>query len=122
MAVREIKNLDQLMDGGVTAIFNAELKKVWDNIFDLRTEPNKKRKLTLTFEFMPTTNRDAAVMKYYVKPTLVQPSAVQQTVFMHQRDDGTVVVTEQTSEIPGQIDLDGNEAPEPMVIEFSKSI
>lgn len=49
MASREIKQLDNLMDGAVAERFNAELKKIWANIFDHRTSPTKPRAITLKF-------------------------------------------------------------------------
>ena len=43
---------------------NAELKKIWANIFDHRTSPTKPRAITLKFVFTPNVNRDAADMTY----------------------------------------------------------
>lgn len=116
---RDIKNLDTLMDGAVVERFNAELRKVLENIYDMRTDPIKKRKIVLEFAFTPSANRDAATMTYNVKTTLVPPKEIEQTVLMRQRDDGSVVVTERTDQIPGQIDMTGNEQPLPRVIEFA---
>lgn len=118
MGSKEFKNLDGLMDGGVSERFNAELQKVWANVFDLRTDPTQKRKITLTFTFQPSQNRDAATMSYDVKTTLASPMPMLQTVLMHQRDDGSVIVTERTDQVPGQIDMSGNEQPLPKVIKF----
>ena len=93
MASREIKQLDNLMDGAVAERFNAELKKIWANIFDHRTSPTKPRAIT--------------------------PEAMKQMVMMRQLDDGTVVVTEHTDQIPGQMDMDGNEQSEPTIAQFN---
>lgn len=119
MGSRELKNLDGLMDGGVTERFNAELQTVWQNIFDMRTSAKQKRKISLTFTFLPSVNRDTAVMSYDVKTSLAPPEPMVQTVLMYQRDDGSVLVTERTDQIPGQIDMGGSEQPLPKVIEFS---
>ena len=40
--------------------------------------------------------------------------------YMRQCDDGTVQMQGFTSQVPGQIDMDGKEAPVPNVIEFTK--
>ena len=42
-------------------------------------------------------------------------------MFMRQRDDGSVQVTEQTAQLPGQIDMAGEEQPMPNVVEFKPS-
>lgn len=39
MATRQIKNLDELMDGAVNEQFNQNLAQLWDNVFD----PNIQR-------------------------------------------------------------------------------
>ena len=119
MASREIKQLDNLMDGAVAERFNAELKKIWANIFDHRTSPTKPRAFSLKFVFTPNVNRDAADMTYEVTTKLAAPEAMKQMVMMRQRDDGTVVVTEHTDQIPGQMDMDGNEQPEPTIAQFN---
>ena len=119
MASRQIKSLDQLMDGAVAERFNSELTKIWSNIYDLRTDPEKVREISLKFKFKPNSKRDAATMTYDVTVKLASPEPISQTVLMRQKDDGTVAVSEVTDQIPGQIDVDGNEAPTPRVIEFA---
>lgn len=116
MPSREINSLDQLMDGAVKERFQRELEKVWANIFDYRTNPKKPRTIALIFKFIPSERRDAASMVFDVKPTLVPPEALQQTVLMHLCDDGTVQVTEHTDQVPGQMDIDGGEAPLPNIV------
>ena len=118
MALRQIESLDNLMDGAVTERFNAELAKIWNNIFDLRTDPEKVREISLKFRFKPTKSRDAATMSYEVLTKTAPPEPLSQMVLMRQRDDGSVQVSEVTEQIPGQMDLDGNEQPAPRVITF----
>lgn len=119
MPSREIKSLDQVMNGAVNERFQAELSKVWQNIFDPNTNPEQKRSVTLTFTFKPNQNRDAASMSFNVSSKVAAPIPVQQTVLMYQRDDGSVIVTERTEQIPGQLDIEGHEQRVPRVVEFS---
>ncbi len=119
MPSREIKSLDQVMNGAVNERFKTELEKVWKNIFDPNTNPEQKRSVTLTFTFKPNQNRDAASMSFNVNSKIASPIPVQQTVLMYQRDDGSVVVTERTEQVPGQMDIDGNEQRIPHVVEFA---
>ena len=118
MPSRELKSLDQLMDGALVERFNAELAKLWDNIFDMRTDPRKTRAISIIFKFIPNERRDAADMVTDVNVKLLPPKPLQQTVLMHQHDDGTVLVSELTDQIPGQMDIEGDEQPLPQVVEF----
>ena len=34
--------------------------------------------------------------------------------------DGSVVATERTNQVPGQLDIEGNEAPLPQTVNFGK--
>lgn len=115
---RVIDSLDNLMEGAVKERFNVELQELWKNIFDMRTSPTKARTITLTFSFIPSVNRDAAAMRYDVKTKLSPPEPLTQTVLMRQKDDGTVIVSEKSDQVAGQMDMQGRESPLPNVIEF----
>lgn len=41
--VRQVKKLDELMDGAITERFNRELQRVLENVFDPNTNPKAKR-------------------------------------------------------------------------------
>ena len=120
MVSREFTSIDQLMDGAVSERFRDELKKVSDNLFDMSTDASKVRKLTLTFSFKPTEDRQFAELKVDVKSTLVPAAAMKQILFMAQEDSGAVHLIEQTNQIPGQIDIYGEEqdAPREAIFEF----
>lgn len=118
MGQREYKGFDQLMGGTVSKRFNDELEVLWDNVYDYRTSATKTRSITLTVTIKPNANRDASTILYDIKSKPAPTDALQQTVFMRQRDDGSVQVTEQTDQVPGQIDMDGSEQPLPNVVEF----
>lgn len=118
MANREIKSLDQLMDGGVSEQFTSELQRIWTNMFDPNTNPKTKREITLKIGFVPNKNRDAAEMTASVTSKLAAREPLSQTVMMMQHDDGSVTVTEQTRQIAGQIDISG-QVVIPKVMEFS---
>lgn len=120
MASREFTSIDQLMDGAVSERFREELKKVSDNLFDMSTDANKVRTLTLTFSFRPTDDRQFAELKVDVKSRLVPATAMKQMLFMAQEDSGAVHLIEQTSQVPGQIDIYGEEQamPKEAIFEF----
>ena len=106
--MKEIQNLDQLMNGALNERFNSEIKKVWDNVLDPNTDPKAKRKLVMTITMKPNANRDAAEMEAEVNVKLAPPVPIQQTVYVHRNDDGSVHALENNGQLPGQVDLYGN--------------
>ena len=118
MPQKPYRGLDQLMDGAITKRFNDELTRLWDNVYDMRAPATKARTITLKVTIKPNANRDAAAILYAIKSAPAAPEALQQTVSMRQRDDVSVQVTEQTDQLPGQIDMAGEEQPMPNVVEF----
>lgn len=118
---RQIKQLDELMDGALTERFNWEMEKVLRNVFDPNTDPKTKRQIQILIEIAPNERRDAAAFKVDVKSKIAPPVAMTQTCFLYQDDEGNVTATEITRQVPGQMDMDGNEQPMPRVVEFGKS-
>lgn len=119
MQHREIKRLDELMDGALTERFNYEMERVLQNVFDPNTSPTGKRNITITISIAPNERRDAAEFKVDIKSKLAYPVAVAQTVLLAQNDDGTVTATEVTNQVPGQLDMAGEEFL-PKVVSFGK--
>lgn len=117
---RQIKSLDELMDGGVAERFNQQLAKVWENVYDPNTEPDKMRVVVLTVKIKPNERRDACEMKVDVAAKLAPQVSLSQTVMITQCEDGSVLATERTSEVPGQVDMEGGITPMPKTIEFPK--
>lgn len=117
MATREIRNLDELMDGALTERFNYEMSRVLHNVFDPNTDPKARRQISIVVDIKPNERRDAAEFKVDVKSKLAAPVAVSQTVFIAMDDHGKVTATEITNQVPGQIRMDG-ETVLPNVIEF----
>ena len=121
MAERPIKSLDDLMDGGVAERFNVELSKVWDNVYDPNTDSSKVRAVVLTVKIRPNERRDACDMRVSVQSKLAPQVELSQTVMITQRDDGSVLATERTDQIPGQVDIEGNVEPMPKTISFRRA-
>lgn len=115
---RQIKQLDELMDGALTERFNYEMERVLQNVFDANTNPKAKRQIQIVIDIAPNERRDAAEFKVDVKSKIAPPVAIAQTVFLHMDDSGNVTATEMTHQVPGQIDMDGNEQALPRVVEF----
>ena len=118
---RQMKKLDELMDGAVTERFNMEMDRVMKNIYDPNTDPKAKRSIMITITIEPNESRDVGRYAVDVKSKTAPMMPITQVCFLRQNDDGMVVATEMTKQVPGQMDMDGNEAPMPRVVEFGKS-
>ena len=118
---RQIKQLDELMDGALTERFNREMDRVLQNVFDPNTDPKGKRQIQIIIEITPNETRDVAKFKVDLKTKIAPPVPMTQMCFLYQNDAGDVTATEITREVPGQMDMDGGEQPLPRVVEFGKS-
>ena len=115
---RPIKSLSDLMDGGVEERFNSALAEVWENVYDPNTDPKKAREVVLKVKITPNERRDSCDFRVSVVPKLAPKTDLTQTVMLTISADGTVTATERTTQIPGQLDIEGNEAPMPKVMSF----
>lgn len=115
---RPIKSLSELMDGSVEERFNEELAKVWQNVYDPMTDPTKVREVILKVKIAPNERRDACSFRVSVSSKLAPHNELSQTVMLQYNTNGTVTATERTDQVPGQIDMQGNEQPMPHVLTF----
>ena len=120
MAERPIKSLSDLMDGGLEERFNQELTKVWQNVYDPNTNPTAARKVVMEVKIVPNERRDSVQFHVNVSSKLAPHVALTQTVMLSLGADGTITATERTEQVPGQLDMEGNEAPLPSTIGFGR--
>lgn len=118
---RMIQKLSELMDGGVEERFNQELSRVWDNVYDPNTDPRKVREVTLKVKIIPNERRDSCDFRVNCTSKLAPLVDLTQTVMLQIANDGSVIATERTEQVPGQIDIDGGEQPIPHVMSFPKA-
>ena len=117
---RPIKSLSDLMDGGVEERFNAALAEVWENVYGPNTDAKKQREVKLKNENTHNERRDSCDFRVSVVPKLAPKVDLTQTVMLTISADGSVVATERTNQVPGQLDIEGNEAPLPQTVNFGK--
>lgn len=120
MAERPIKSLSDLMDGGLEERFNQELTKVWQNVYDPNTNPTAARQVVMEVKIVPNERRDSVQFHVNVSSKLAPHVALTQTVMLSLGADGTITATERTEQVPGQLDMEGNEAPLPSTISFGR--
>lgn len=120
MAERPIKSLSDLMDGGVEERFNDALAKVWENVYDPNTEARRAREVIMKVKIIPNERRDSCDFRVDIAPRLAPPATLSQTVMLNLGMNGEIIATERTDQIPGQVDIDGNESPIPKTVQFPK--
>lgn len=116
---RNIKKLDDLMDGALTARFNRGFDEVLRNVFDPNTDPEKTRKIILTVQIRPNKDRTSASFLTDIKTVIAPPVTLSQMVLIARDDEGNVIAQEVTSQVPGQVSMDGDISM-PNVVRFKK--
>ena len=116
---RQIKKLDELMDGALTERFNQVLDEVMRNAVDPNTDPKAKRQVKIVIDVIPNERRDTASFKTHVESKVAPRAPISQVVFLHVSDDGTITATEVTNQVPGQLAMDGTEQDLPNVLQFN---
>lgn len=97
------------------------LNQIFDNIMDPNTRATAKRKLTLIIEFKADDARQQIAYSVVAKPTL-EPTAPLTGAYAVQEDSrGNAIMVEMTPQIAGQLSTDGDEQPEPNVIELRRA-
>lgn len=93
-----------------------------DNILDLNTKPNAKRKITVTLELIPSADRKTITVQSTAKSALVPTDPVTTSLFITtQPGTGEMVVEEMVPQVPGQMALDGGEQEQPKVLKFNRA-
>lgn len=86
-----------------------EMTKVVDNILDPNTEATAKRKVQLTIEFRPDSNRQTVSVACGVKSALCPTNPVATSPYITGNEFGEVTAVEMVPNVPGQLDMMGEE-------------
>lgn len=102
--------------GAIEEKVDYEVSRVIDNILDLNTKPDAKRKITITLEFLPDAERKHIPFQATAKSTLVPTAAVSTAMLITNDGNGEMVVAEMVPQIPGQLNMSGGEQPQPRIL------
>lgn len=102
-------NLSELAEGSLQERFDHEVAKVTENILDLNTDPEKKRKITITVSLTADDHRDLMFLEAEVKSTLVARKSVGTKVLIDELD-GDVYANELKSGQKGQMFFDPDDS------------
>jgi hypothetical protein len=75
-------SLDNICNGAVEEVFQRELKYVLENIADVNTDPEAKRKITFEFTFEPFEDRSGAHIIFACKSKQAPVNAAAGMMFL----------------------------------------
>ena len=107
-----------MAQGAIEEKVDYEVSRVIDNILDVNTKPDAKRKVTITLEFTPDAERKRIAISATAKSTLVPAAAATTAVVITADGNGEMVVAEMVPQIPGQISMTGDIQPPPKILKL----
>ncbi len=107
--------------GAIEEKVDYEVSRVIDNILDLNTKPDAKRKITITLVFQPDAERKHIAIQAEAKSTLVPTAAVSTSMMITSDGNGEMVVAEMVPQIPGQLNMSGGEQAQPKILKLVAS-
>ena len=118
MKENEIKrdSILRMASGAIEEKVDYEVSRVIDNILDLNTKPDAKRKITITLVFQPDAERKHISIQAEAKSTLVPTAAVATSMVITSDGNGEMVVAELTPQIPGQLNMSGGKQAQPKIL------
>lgn len=109
----------QMANGAIQERVDYEVAKVIDNILDVNTDAKTKRKITLTIELKPDENRQFISLSASAKSTLAPVVPIGTTLGIAADRNGEMVIVETVPQIPGQINMDGEEQAAPKLLKIA---
>lgn len=109
----------QMAKGAIQERVDYEVAKVIDNILDANTDPKCKRKITLTIELKPDENRQFISLSASAKSVLAPVVPIGTTLGIAADANGEMVIVETVPQVPGQMNLDGEEQSAPKLLKIA---
>lgn len=104
--------------GAIEEKVDYEVSRVIENILDPNTKPEAKRKITITLELIPDSERKHISLTANVKSTLCPPQPTSTAMAITADGNGELAVVELTPHIPGQMDMDGGIQEQPKLLKL----
>jgi len=114
----EIKSILDMVQGGVKEIINENVAQILLNIQNPNTD-NKKRELVIKVSLSPADERRRKInVTYQTTPKLRPINPIATSIYAGVDENGQLTAMELMEHIPGQMNMEGEEAPKPVVINF----
>ena len=113
------KSILEMVNGAIRERVDVEVNKAVDNIIDPNTEPTAKRTITLKIELKPDKERNAISVSASATAKLAPVTAVGTTLVLTGDENGEMMLAELTPQIPGQMNMDGQEQKAPAILKIA---
>lgn len=115
----EKKSIIEMARGAILERVDFEVERILENIQDANTSPTAKRKLTVSLELIPASDRKTIIVKATAKSVLTPTEPVVTSLALGgMPGTGESMVYEMTPQVPGQYSLDGTVQEQPKVLKL----
>ncbi len=119
---KENLSILDMVQGGVKEIVNENVADILMNIQNPNTDL-KKRELVIKISLAPADERRKRItVQYQTTPKLRPINPIATAIYAGFDENGQLMARELMEDIPGQMKIDGTEAPKPVVINFTKAV
>ena len=119
MTKDERSSLLQMAKGAIQERVDYEVSRVVDNILDINTEAKVKRKVVLTIEMVPDDNRQVVKIEASAKSKLAPVVPVGTSLVITADGNGEMMLAEIVPQVPGQINMNGEEQEAPKLLKIA---
>ncbi len=114
----EKSSIVRMAMGAIEERLDVEVTRVMENVLDLNTKADAKRKIVLTLELTPDSERKHVSLSATAKSTLAPTEPVKTSLYITSDRNGEMQVVEMVPQIPGQMNLSGGAQPEPKILKL----
>lgn len=114
------KSILEMAYGSIMERADYEMEKIVENILNENTDPEAKRTMTLKLVFEPSPDREMVNVNVQASSKLA-PFVSLRVGLRVGRSGGACYAKELSAEVPGQLDINGQEEPEPALLSFGKA-
>lgn len=114
------KSILDMAEGAIKERRDIEMSKIIDNIMDINTAATKARELKLTVKFTPSSDRKNVQVSTQAQCKLQPTEPLATALYIGADENGEVGAVELTRQIPGQMNIDGQEQAEPPKLRLAK--
>lgn len=114
------KSILDMAEGAIKERCDIEMSKIIDNIMDINTAATKARELKLTVKFTPSSDRKNVQVSTQAQCKLQPTEPLATALYIGADENGEVGAVELTRQIPGQMNIDGQEQAEPPKLRLAK--
>lgn len=114
------KSILDMAEGAIKERCDIEISKIIDNIMDINTAATKARELKLTVKFTPSSDRKNVQVSTQAQCKLQPTEPLATALYIGADENGEVGAVELTRQIPGQMNIDGQEQAEPPKLRLAK--